>query len=185
MDIPVFASRVSGLGDARYFSGMGVRWLGIVAVANQPGYLSPGRFREIAGWVAGVEFILEVDGAGPAVDFRALTNAYGTGKFLIHPDQADAAISFGVSFGIRCTHDSDVSSVKGNPDFLLIQSADSDQGEHHNYPILLSAGLSKDKLEVWLSLSRQHGIWVTGSAEEKPGLKEYPAADVLEWLDEQ
>ena len=190
METLVFASRVSGLGDARYFAGMGVRWLGIVAVPNQPGYMAPERFREIAGWVAGVEFILETDGASLPVDFTGLSQSYGPAKFLVHPDQCEAAEFSGIKYGIRFDAGADVIPFSASPEFILIRSVSTAHLDRYNCPILLSSEQPRELLEDWLgqddtsseSNRLARGLWVMGSAEEKPGIKEYPAAELLEWL---
>lgn len=185
MDTPVYASRVSGLSDARYFSGMGVRWLGIVALDGLPGYMAPERFREIAGWVAGVEFVLEVDVASVIPDFQSITEKYGPAKFLISPSQVDAAVTAGISFGIRCSAYELKTIVAAAPELVLTEGDGLHLETTFSFPVLIDSNHSPESMEPWLRQSAMHGVWVSSSAEEKPGLKEYPSASILEWLDER
>lgn len=185
---PVYASRITGLGDARYFAGMGVQWLGIQTDPSQPGYLSPERFREIAGWVSGPEFVLETDTASHSMDYSNLTAQYGPALFCIGLHQANQAISQGVAFGLRVRAAEIDEAIKLSPRWLIVTDGVSllvNPKILEDEILLLHQGnWTPEQAQQLISDFPKSGFAITGSPEEKPGLKNYEAGALLEWLDE-
>ena len=59
----VKVGQITNLSNARYCAGMGVNMLGFVVDDGSEFFISPEQFREISGWVAGVEFVGEISGS--------------------------------------------------------------------------------------------------------------------------
>lgn len=57
--IPIKASQISNLTDARYFAARGVEWLGFNLVPGTEGYTAPQQVQAIRGWVEGPKMVGE------------------------------------------------------------------------------------------------------------------------------
>lgn len=178
MNTPVYAECITSLSDARYFSGMGVRWLGICVNPLNPAYLSPERFREIAGWVSGPAFVIEAEGLGDDFDAAGLSSAYGVSFFRVRENQIKAVQGFDFGLDLR----TGLASVPNEAAFVIFQSPDaltSGGGQMH----LVMAPADVSDADVLLSRFPGTGFVVAGSAEQAVGLKEYDAREFLEYLD--
>lgn len=173
--IPVYASHITSLSDARYFAGMGVQYLGICADPASPDYFPAGRFREISGWVTGPEFVLEVDSVEGDPDFSRLAAEYGLSLFRINTDQHQFAINSGMRFGITGEgEDADAVFTVGS-----VGSGKPAEGRPH----FVSQIRTIDEANELLNRYPGSGLVVYGSPEQQPGVKEYDAQDLLEFLD--
>lgn len=186
---PVYAGRITGLGDARYFAGMGVRWLGIQTDPTQPGYLSADRFREISGWVSGPEFVLETDTASYAVDYKVLAAQYGPALFCIGLHQAANALEQGITFGLRIRGDEVDEAIKFDPKWIIISDSVSTAAANkistRGYTLLCQGEWTPEQAHALISEIPGAGFAITGSPEMQPGLKNYEAGPLLESLEDE
>lgn len=178
MNTPVYAEKITSLSDARYFSGMGVRWLGICANPADPAYLSPQKFKEIAGWVSGPQFVIEAEGLPDTFEAAALTAEYGISVFRVRDQQINSVKTFLFGLDLRNTS----SPLTTEADFLIFKSA-SELDKSGNTKKLIPAPLSTSEAESILDQNPDAGFIITGSEEAAVGLKEYDARDFLEFLD--
>lgn len=70
-------NHITNLTDARYCAGMMVDVLGFSLHSSDPNYVSPEQFKEITGWVSGVEFAAELGSASEAVILETIENYPG------------------------------------------------------------------------------------------------------------
>ena len=178
MNTPVYAEKITSLSDARYYSGMGVRWLGICVNPADPAYLSPQKFKEIAGWVSGPQFVIEAEGLPDTFEAAALKADYGISVFRVRDHQINSVNGF--PFGLDLRKSS--SPFTTEADYVILKSA-SELDKSANTKKLIPAPLSTSEAESILIQYPGTGFIITGSEEATVGLKEYDARDFLEFLD--
>lgn len=183
MTTPVYATRITSLSDARYFSGMGVQWLGIQTDPAAAGYMTAEQFRQIAGWVNGPQFILEVFTLGDRFDPIVLSLEYGVDQFCISPSQISKVASG--KFGLHLDHPEDVKHVT---DMLFVILPSPAELDSTNMPSVTRLIPGPSTVQEAVEILGQHpdvGFVVKGSPEEAVGIKEYESMDLLEFLDEE
>ncbi len=177
LKVPVYASRITSLSDARYFAGMGVQYLGICADADSFDHFPASLFREVSGWITGPLFVLEVDTMNGTPDFNQLTAEYGVAIFRIAEHHVQAAMQAGVRFGVVA----DV--LVAGADFIISSNRITEFTSEGGPTVFMDGILSADDAEAFLDRHPTTGIVVLGSPEQAPGLKAYDAQDLLEFLD--
>ena len=190
----VKVGQVTNLSEARYCAGMGVDLIGF-PIGLQPGQLSLDEVKEISGWIAGPQLVFETNPCLDAPTLRQVT--------LLSPD-----CLIEVPLEQLTTHC--IQTVKDHP--LIVSTGYDDWREaakkreelniqyiiiktHHwnvawdeigqlnaSIPVLLQ---HQETLRIDDLLHRPiSGLALTGTAESRPGLKEYShLADVLEALE--
>lgn len=174
--VPVYATRITSLSDARYFAGMGVRYLGICADPASPDHFPASRFREISGWVTGPEFVLEVDSIEGDPDFNQLSAEYGLSLFRTNPFQLRSALHSTIRFGL-------IGDGRVDGSVFTVGAADAmvhSEGHIHFASQIRNVEEASDLLDRYPGM----GLLVHGSPEQQPGVKEYDAQDLLEFLDQ-
>lgn len=182
MTTPIYAEKITSLSDARYFSGMGVRWLGICVDPADPNYLSPQRFREIAGWVAGPFFVLEAEALKDGFNPIGLSEEYGISRFRIHPEHVRQIGDFFFGLDLRKNPHTNIESSNSKLEFLILNST-LNPPETIGQPILIPAPDHTDKAGEILDQFPGLGFLISGSAEAAVGLKEYDSREFLEYLE--
>ena len=194
----VKVGNITSLSDARYCAGMGVLWLGFPVKSEDGSILTPEKFMDITGWVSGPEFVLEAHDTD-------LQDLYKTiGDYPADYIEIDAAqleffdpafiksliVSIDIHYWEKWRNKIIQSKAlisyllirndrEGNP--MDLQALISEMADY--CPVLLGFGVVKESLNSILELPIA-GIALKGSAEEKPGMKEYnQLADILEELD--
>lgn len=199
----VIVNGVNNLSDARYCAGMGVDLIGFGLEKDQPGFVSPEDFKDIAGWISGVQLVgefeqssaEEINEAAQAypLDFVQLNNLY-----LIHELQE---IKLPIIQRLLINKDTIASELldlmelyQEDVKYFLIASHDFDTIDETNenflrdlarqYPLLIGFGVTKDNARHILTSIQPEGIGLTGGEEIKPGLKDFDKLqdifDVLE-----
>ena len=74
-------NHVTNLTDARYCAGMMVDLLGFCLDPNSSNFISPEHFKEISGWVSGVEFVGEFS-YEPSLDILEVLKGYPEIKWI-------------------------------------------------------------------------------------------------------
>jgi phosphoribosylanthranilate isomerase len=186
----VKVGRVTNLSEARYCAGMGVDLLGFPVGDDG---LKAEQYRQMIEWVAGPELVLEAHHSQTR-DLKDITDNYPGHYIEVGRNQlhwlTDKAVNFIVAIEPK-----DWVNVYGNLMGLenikyieLINASARDAstvraiGVHFSVLIELKAA---DDLSEALKLNAA-GISLTGSDEEKPGLKNYGyVADILESLESE
>ena len=193
----VKVGQITNLSNARYCAGMGVNMLGFVVDDGSEFFISPEQFREISGWVAGVEFVGEISGSqipeltgysfsylqvsdralpeivhasGYACIFYINTANYVPEHIALMMEEQQKYVSYFLLEGL-------------NPDILDDAELERITTWAASYPVWLGSGITPHNLEKLLA-SGIRGIALKGGAESKSGFKEYDElADILEALD--
>ena len=193
----VKVGQITNLSNARYCAGMGVNMLGFVVDVGSEFFISPEQFREISGWVAGVEFVGEISGSqipeltgysfsylqvsdralpeivhasGYACIFYINTANYVPEHIAQMMEEQQKYVSYFLLEGL-------------NPDILNDAELERITTWAASYPVWLGSGITPHNLEKLLA-SGIKGIALYGGTESKPGFKDYDElADILEALD--
>jgi len=198
----VKVGNVTNLSDARYCAGMGVDLLGFPVDEQMPEYVSPEAFGAIAGWVAGVQFVGEIEDAD-TVNLTTLLQQYPL-HWLQVGRAADWPALRHYQVPIICRVDwADVrtadrffdaySSVALHVSYFLLESTSGEwtdeigaaiQSIGKHFPVLLGFGIEPATAETLVRQTAVRGIALKGSRETRPGFKDFGSlADVLEALE--
>jgi len=184
----VKVGNISNLSDARYCAGMGVDLLGFVAVEGQPNYVPPKLYQDIRGWVAGPSSVLELYGLKESSTLIKMLEDY-------RPDYLEVSIaelqllpvSIEQSLIVFIASSSDLQKIdpwESKIQYLLVNEDQNEiiQQANNIAPVILSLRSASG-----LALLDTHlikGIALSGSAEVRPGYKDYDdLAEVLERLE--
>jgi phosphoribosylanthranilate isomerase len=190
----VFATHVSSLSDARYFAGMGATYIAIQVNPELPGYLAPEKFKEIAGWIAGPEFILQINGLNPEQIELAKKN-YGIDSLLVSGKLIESNSGDERNYFPEINA-SEFLQVKDrihklHPEIILVHVdlPETDMKSILNELSLVAENIflgnisSTQTAEVYLNEFPNLSFAVSGTPETQVGLKEYDFREFLEYLD--
>lgn len=192
---------VTNLTDARYGAGMYVNLLGFNLDRDSDKYVSPELFKDISGWVSGVEFVAEFSHESnpdmltileqyPAISWieydriEELQNLAGKGYSLIYkmnleevrhiePDVAKTLSQSGIIFHVVSQDE-----VLSDDNFKVIKKLALD------CKVILGVGITVENVNSLGEEVGIYGISLSGSDEIKPGLKDMgELADILEKLE--
>jgi phosphoribosylanthranilate isomerase len=199
----VIVNGVNNLSDARYCAGMGVDMIGFNLERQLPGYVAPADFKDIAGWVSGVQLVGEFEQSSAEeinetakaynLDFVQLNNLYLIDelqeiqlpiiqRLMVNKDTIESEL-----IDLMELYQEDVK-------FFLITSDDFSNIDETNehflrdlarlYPLLIGFGVSKENVLHILQNIQPAGIGLAGGEEIKPGLKDFDALhDIFEVLE--
>ena len=193
----VVVGEISNLSDARYCAGMGVDVLGFNVNPVEESCVEPDTLNEIAGWVAGVEYLGDISGlvthqANEILkdynftyvlsDDLATLQEIGEYRKVLKVDiesesqlqNFEALITgdFGLEYVIVYTL---------NENYVAILDGMDKSGS--NVKLIKAYQLEKDNVESTGDLG-YNGIYLKGTAEIRPGYKDYDElADILEVLE--
>jgi phosphoribosylanthranilate isomerase len=173
----VKVGRVTNLSEARYCAGMGVDMLGFPV--GEEG-LQPEEYRKMIDWVAGPELVLEAHYL--KTDLNYITDNYPGHYIEIGSHQLDWLKDKSLNF-VLAIKPGEWVNLYGeligcdNIKFIEVLSASKSDAAAIKtfFPVLLN--------DVEMALGLNTGIALTGSDEEKPGIKDYQLADILESLE--
>jgi phosphoribosylanthranilate isomerase len=192
---------VTNLTDARYGAGMYVNLLGFNLDRASDKYVSPELFKDISGWVSGVEFVAEFSHNHnpdvltileqyPAISWieydriEELQSLAGKGYSLIYkmnleevrdiePDVAKTLDQSGIIFHVVSQDE-----ILSDDDLKVIKKLALD------CKVILGTGITKENVDSLVGDFGIFGISLSGSDEIKPGLKDLDElADILEKLE--
>ncbi len=199
LQLPVKISGVNNLSDARYCAGMGVQWVGFCLDATAAAYLPPAKVTEIAGWLAGVEFIGELGSNDLPADITAyplhylqtdvpkkLQSLSGYGLPLILRLTVDMVADLPKAAAVMADYQNSVMFflLEGNlnPDTAEVQTALRTICE--KYRVVLGLPFRAEAVSEQLAAIHPYGIALQGGFEIKPGLKDFDEiAAILEVLE--
>lgn len=194
-------NNITNLTDARYGAGMYVNLLGFNLDRTADKFISPELFKDISGWVSGVEFvaefshesnpdILEIIKNYPAISWieydriEELQSLVGQGFSLIYkmnleevrhiePDVAKTLSQSGIIF-----------HVVSNDDVLSDDNLEVIKRLTGNCKVILGVGITIENVKNLIEEAGIYGISLSGSDEIKPGLKDMDElADILEKIE--
>ncbi|GHN02891.1 hypothetical protein WSM22_43800 [Cytophagales bacterium WSM2-2] len=180
----VKVGKVTNLSEARYCAGMGVDLLSFPVSA-----VDPKTYQEITGWIAGPLFGIEVEKESIHIldDFEADFIVVDVDSIDLIPPGKKLIARLNVTDWDRKKNE--LIAIKDRILFLELAPGDIDghlntviQEIQEEFDLLLAVSNSTDIDQV-IKMPIA-GISLEGGAEVRPGLKEYPLADILEKLEE-
>lgn len=183
----VKVGRVTNLSEARYCAGMGVDMLGFPVGAEG---LKPEQYKQMIEWVAGPEFVLEAH-RFQSLDLKDITDNYPGHYVEIGTHQLGWLSDKGLNFILAMKPGEWVNlygNLMGNENIKYVELIGASKHDASTiravgtyFPVLVNVD-SIDVVNELLGLNA--GIALTGSDEEKPGVKDYSnVAAILEALD--
>lgn len=187
----VKVGNITNLSDARYCSGMGVDRLGFNMIEKSTGYLPFEQFEGIKGWIHGPQVVGEIYGMSSIDQYKKMLQNYKPNflemslkEFEIIKDINRLPIMLSMTdehFEI-VTHHLNFDQVES---IIINESRLAEFGKSTFHKLLFIRVKNPDSIKNILTKWAEAGIVLSGSHEQKPGLKSYEGlADVLEQLDE-
>ena len=195
-------SEVNNLSDARYCAGMGVDQLGFNVVQEHSNFIDSKKFKEIAGWVAGVKFVGEA-GAQNADYVAEVINSYQFDS--IQTTRADLLEEFkelpaSIILDLNVDEYVDVSALEKvlsyahrRVDYCLIHSQHESENRQRlkeiiplakRYDLVLGSWITSQNINELLNTTEFKGIALKGGEEIKPGYKDFDElGDILEVIE--
>lgn len=186
----VAAGGITTLSDARYFAGMAVDWLGFDVDPQSPDFLSPPKYQEMAGWVTGPKKWISVGNLGD-MDISDCIDTFRPDAIEV-PFNRLQSISLPPTLPIFVRFQTknevfNASTLPGNVVAAMVPEAWLGMATEIKRinPLLEIWGIATpvSNVEELLSTHNIDGIFIKGSTEIKPGIKEYSFADLLERLE--
>ena len=188
----VKVGKISNLSDARYCAGMSVDMLGFSVISGRDNYVSPELFKEMRGWFTGPAVVTEVYGIEKHEDLAGIIQSYlpdfveGTLSDIKKLHSAFAAYIVSTTYEEIKAHEEELGIHRPQIAYLIIpESTPVEQIDElsKEYKLLLRID-STNPADSLLHNIHLKGIALQGSAEDKPGLKNYDAlASILEKLE--
>ncbi|GAA0877133.1 hypothetical protein GCM10009119_01010 [Algoriphagus jejuensis] len=192
---------ISNLTDARYGAGMYVNLLGFDLNRGSENFISPETFKEITGWVSGVDLvgqftyksepdILQVLREYPGITWvefdriDGLKVLAGSGYNLIYkiPLLEIRHIELEVADGMANAEI--ILHVTSDQQPLSLEDLETLAILSKNCKVILGSGITKDNILDLIENTGIYGISLSGGEETKPGLKDLnELADILEKLE--
>ncbi|QHL86336.1 hypothetical protein GU926_02315 [Nibribacter ruber] len=197
----VLVNQISNLSDARYCAGMGVEMLGFSVEENSPAFVAPEAFKEISGWVAGVQLVGEMEDL-PVEEIQPLLE-----KYPLHMLQLNKVylieelelMPLPVILKVLIDKDTDEQNLlqflelyEPHVEYFLIDSTELDSIDSathgllrnisDKFSVLVGFGLTKENTKEALEKIHPAGIALKGGQEIRPGFKDF---DELEEIFEQ
>lgn len=194
---------ITNLSNARYCAGMGVDMLGFCFSQSSIDYIELENFKEIVGWVSGIEIIAEFDDENKD-QIEAVLSVYSFDGILtknLKAAQYFQSKGIKVILSLRLNSNDELNQFQTNlsdyTTFDLIQISSDEleiisslNGHLRDWAkkisILKSFDNTPEKILNQISEKSFKGISLNGSHEDKPGFKDYDEiADILEVLEEE
>ncbi len=194
-------SGITNLSDARYCAGMYVDLLGFSLEKSAPRFVDPTEFKEITGWVSGLNFVGEFQTYSETEILQTLENypeiewiehvqivpliaLKNKGLNLIYKLELETASALDEAT-IQAISDSEIIiHLTSNQTKLTAKDFETIKKLTGEFKVILGAGISADTVNQLVKELNLEGIALTGGDEIKPGLKDFDElADILEALE--
>ncbi|MHA7128489.1 phosphoribosylanthranilate isomerase [Algoriphagus namhaensis] len=196
----VKVNSINNLSDARYCAGMYVNLLGFQLSPQAEKSIDAQTFKEITGWLSGVEFVAEFH-SEPLEQVEDILADFEV-KWVEH-SQLDVLQALRQS-GYQCIYKQDITHVKSvklelaeelkknqihlhltsNHDELSEREWDIIKALAAKVDVILGSGITAENITSVLSEYPIKGIALNGGDEIKPGLKDFDElADILEEIE--
>lgn len=188
LKVTVKVGNISNLSDARYSAGMGVDLLGFTVVPGRDGYVDPKQFQEMRGWFAGPKVVAEAYGADELNEIMKqyqpdLVELSVEDLMVLNPSGLKLIVATSVEGFDR--HKQILEQYKSNIAFLLVPEPVTDRellDLAAEFQVLVDN--PGENIQQLIEIPNV-GITLKGSAEARPGFKNYDElAQVLEFLEE-
>jgi phosphoribosylanthranilate isomerase len=194
-------NRITNLTDARYGAGMYVDLLGFNLDPNAAEFINPERFKEIAGWVSGVEFVGEFNhGSRPDLlqilkEYPAITwveydrieelqSLIGKGYGLIYKMNLEEVMHIEPEVAQKLNESGIIFHVSSEENVISENELGAVAKLSNYCKVILGTGINEENVLDLIQKAGPYGISVTGGEEFKPGLKDLDQlADILEKLE--
>ncbi|GGZ17394.1 hypothetical protein GCM10007049_07360 [Echinicola pacifica] len=200
----VKVSSVNNLSDARYCAGMYVSLLGFSLEEYDKNYISPETYKEITGWLSGLEYVAEFETSHPDNILEKVKAYEGIDHIQISEEahlRMLANTSYNLLFKKELNALGELEHLKAiapslaeNNITLVLESGNLELAEDAiglikelsgQCQVLLGFGLEPENLEAILEKTGAQGLALKGGDEIKPGYKDFDElADILEALEE-
>lgn len=194
----VLVNGIKNLSDARYCAGMGADLMGFKLDDTQTDHLTEEAFKEITGWVAGIQLVGEFDEASATeinkkafdlnLDYIQLNKNY----LLDEVRKIEKPVIQKVYVN-KDTIETELTEMldlyKDDVAYFLVYSNDFTTIDETNvrfltdlaniYKLIVGFGIEKENLENVLVQINPAGIGLQGSDEIKPGLKTYDELEAI------
>ncbi len=193
-------SQVTNLSDARYCAGMGVQLIGFNIDPQSEYYMELMKFREIAEWVAGIDFVGEINDEliyypSYPIQYLELRNHQELERAKSICEKLILRININDYIDLHeeelfellkaTVHQVEYYLIISNDDKLQIDERKLIQQVAKDYPVILGYGINKNNVHHVLSSVPLKGISLKGSEEIRPGYKDYDELmDILEALED-
>ncbi len=188
----VKVGKISNLSDARYCAGMSVDMLGFSVINGHDHYVSPELFKEIRGWFTGPAVVAEAYGIDKHEDLAPIIQNYlpdfieGSFADVKKLHSAFAAYILSTTYEEIKAHEDELGIYRAQIAFVIIPAStpvEQIEALSREYKILLQIDSSNPD-DALLHNTHIKGIALQGSAEDRPGLKNYDGlASILERLE--
>lgn len=194
-------SGITNLSDARYCAGMYVNLIGFSLEEGTEKFVNPAQYKEITGWLSGLEFVGEFDTLSENDVLETLKN-YPSISWVEHT-RIDDLVTLKKA-GYQVIYKKDLAEVKhmekdvatklreegiifhitSNDDPLTVSDKEVISLLTKDCEVILGAGLSAENVIGLVDELNLKGIVLEGGEEIKPGLKDFDElADILEVLE--
>lgn len=192
---------ITNLTDARYCSGMYVDLLGFNLDSTSDKYTNPDLFKEITGWVSGVQFVGEFSHESnpdihstlqnyPSITWveydriDELKSLVGKGYSLIYKMALEEIIHIEPEVASLLSESGIILHVISQDDVLSEEGLSVIKKLADNCKVLLGTGITVENVLDLVENTGIFGISLSGGDEIKPGLKDLDQlADILEKLE--
>lgn len=180
---------ITNLSDARYCAGMGVEMLGFVVIEGA-NFINAQTYQEIRGWLSGPSFVAEAYGLKPGEAAKISENYAPDFIELSVKDLAHINSQTSIPLIVSVESDEDataLASQQSKISYVLVDPSTASSGFIQTLAERYSVLLKGDAVKALTLLGELpvKGITLTGSAEIKPGLKDYDhLSEILERLEE-
>jgi phosphoribosylanthranilate isomerase len=173
----VAVGNITNLSEARYCASMGVHYLCFPAHR-----VDPKTFREITGWITGPSFIIDIS---QVENGEIAMSNYAADNWLLNPEQY-AHLNFpnGKTIFLDARNARSAGEIDAKQaSFVVVHEGDLSVFPREMGEKLLVTGDTKSLISK-IERDEVEGIWLEGSEEERPGLKDYSNLEtMLEKLD--
>jgi phosphoribosylanthranilate isomerase len=194
-------NNVTNLTDARYGAGMYVNLLGFDLASSSENYVSPELFKDISGWVSGVEFVGEFTDEGyleileilenyPAIkwieclSFEALQALEGKGYLLLYKLDVKGVKEITQEIANQLEESGIIIHVVSENDRLTSENLSEIKKLAGVCKVICGTGITLENVKKLVEETGIYGISLSGSDEIKPGLKDMDfLSEILETLE--
>lgn len=197
-------SNVNNLSDARYCAGMYVNLMGFSLDENSEYFVSPVEFKEITGWLSGLQYVAEFKLSHPDQLLKTLQEYEGFEWIQVaekHHLQLLENSGYGLIYSFTIKQAADWEDIlafsKSLGEHEILLNLEADKEDHvseeevkmigklaANCEVLLGFGFDATTISHILEATGIKGISMKGGHEIRPGIKDFDElADILEALE--
>ncbi|MCX6351956.1 MAG: hypothetical protein NTX03_08845 [Bacteroidetes bacterium] len=194
IDVKLKFSELNNLSDARYAAGVGAAFIGFNFNPESPRFIDPEKFKEIAGWLHGSEFIIEWDST-PFEDISTQMeelqlswlqlNFYDVAAIKLLSD-----FNLIQNINLDSSHDpfKEIEDIADDVEYFLLRFEDSKNQETflanpgsmqslknicQQHPCFLDFHFTEANLLSMIETIKPYGINLKGGNEIRPGYKDF------------